>query len=179
MLYFCHIVREKTMGEIDITEAIIHDDYLAIKQAIKKGLDLEQMIENELNENEESLLFFALHHKCSFDTIKLLVESGIDIEKTDAQGVSFLDEAIVTGSLELVRYLVDEKGMDVNRTQRKSGFTPLMQAACYGYTQIVDFLLERGADIDARDSSGLNVVEYTKKLQRKKMQKHLESYIQK
>jgi ankyrin repeat protein len=167
------------MADIDITEAIINDDYLAIKQAIKKGLDLEQIIENELNENEESLLFFALHHKCSFDTIKLLVESGIDIEKTDSQGVSFLDEAIVTGDLELVRYLVDEKGMDVNQTKRKSGFTPLMQAASYGYTDIVDFLLEKGADIHARDSSNLNVIEYTKKLQRKNMQKHLEAYLQK
>jgi ankyrin repeat protein len=167
------------MADIDITEAIINDDYLAIKQAIKKGLDLEQMIENELNENEESLLFFALHHKCSFDTIKLLVESGIDIEKTDSQGVSFLDEAIVTGDLELVRYLVDEKGMDVNQTKRKSGFTPLMQAASYGYTDIVDFLLEKGADIHARDSSNLNVIEYTKKLQRRNMQKHLENYLQK
>ena len=167
------------MGDIDITEAIINDDYLAIKQAIKKGLDLEQIIENELNENEESLLFFALHHKCSFDTIKLLVESGIDIEKTDSQGVSFLDEAIVTGSLELVRYLVEEKEMDVNQTERKSGFTPLMQAACYGYTDIVDFLLEKGADIHARDASNLNVIEYTKKLQRKNMQKHLEEYLQK
>jgi ankyrin repeat protein len=167
------------MADIDITEAIINDDYLAIKQAIKKGLDLEQIIENELTENEESLLFFALHHKCSFDTIKLLIESGIDIEKTDTQGVSLLDEAIVTGDLELVRYLVDEKGMDVNQTKRKSGFTPLMQAASYGYTDIVDFLLEKGADIHARDSSNLNVIEYTKKLQRKNMQKHLENYLQK
>jgi len=165
------------MRDTDITEAIINDDYLAIKQAIKKGLDLEQIIENELNENEESLLFFALHHKCSFETIKLFIDSGVDIWKCDAQGVSFLDEAIVTGSLELVKYLVEEKHMDVNQTKRKSGFTPLMQAACYGYTDIVDFLLEKGADIHARDNSDMDVLEYTKKLQRKNMQKHLETYL--
>ena len=167
------------MADIDITQAIINDDYLAIKKAIKQGVDLNQIVENELNENDESLLFFALHHKCSFDTIKLMIESGADIEQVDPQGVSLLDEAIVSGSLELVRYLVEEKGMDVNRTQRKSGFTPLMQAAAYGYTDIVDFLLEKGADIHARDSSNLNVIEYTKKLQRKNMQKHLENYLDK
>lgn len=167
------------MADIDITQAIINDDYLAIKKAIKQGVDLNQIVENELNENDESLLFFALHHKCSFDTIKLMIESGADIEQVDPQGVSLLDEAIVSGSLELVRYLVEEKGMDVNRTQRKSGFTPLMQAAVYGYTDIVDFLLEKGADIHARDSSNLNVIEYTKKLQRKNMQKHLENYLDK
>jgi ankyrin repeat protein len=54
-----------------------------------------------------------------------------------------------------------------------------MQAASYGYTDIVDFLLEKGADIHARDSSNLNVIEYTKKLQRRNMQKHLENYLQK
>jgi len=167
------------MADIDITQAIINDDYLAIKKAIKQGVDLNQIVENELNENDESLLFFALHHKCSFDTIKLMIESGADIEQVDPQGVSLLDEAIVSGSLELVRYLVEEKGMDVNRTQRQSGFTPLMQAAAYGYTDIVDFLLEKGADIHARDSSNLNVIEYTKKLQRKNMQKHLENYLDK
>ncbi len=167
------------MADIDIVEAIINDDYLKIKQAIKKGVDLEQIVENELNENEESLLFFALHHKCSFDTIKLLIDSGIDIERVDDEGVSLLDEAIVSGSLELVRFLVEEKGMDVNSTKRKSGFTPLMQAASYGYTDIVDFLLEKGADIHARDNNNLNVLEYTKKLQRKNMQKHLESYLEK
>jgi len=162
-----------------IVRAVEHDDYVGIKQAIKKGADLEQIVENELNENEESLLFYALHCKCSFDTVKLLIESGVDIERYDDQGVSFLDEAIVTGDLELVRYLVEEKGMDVNATQRRSGFTPLMQAASYGYTDIVAFLLEKGADIEARDSSGLNVLEYTKKLQRKKMQQYLEEHMAK
>ena len=166
-------------NQTDITEALRNDDYLSIKQAIKNGVDLEQIIENELNENEESLLFYALHHKCSFDTIKLLIDSGIDIYKCDDHGVSLLDEAIVTGDLELVRYLVDEKGMDVNMTKRKSGFTPLMQAASYGYTDIVRYLLEKGADIHARDSSNLNVIEYTKKLQRKNMQKFLEEYLEK
>ncbi len=165
------------MGEIDIVEAIRRDDYIGIKKAIKAGADLEQIVENEMNENEESLLFYALHHKCDFETIKLLIESGVDIARCDEEGVSLLDEAIVTGDLELVRYLVEEKDMDVNMTRRKSGFTPLMQAASYGYTEIVQFLLDKGADIEARDSSNLNVIEYTKKLQRKNMQKFLESYL--
>ncbi len=165
------------MVEIDIVEAIRRDDYIGIKKAIKAGADLEQIVENEMNENEESLLFYALHHKCDFETIKLLIESGVDIARCDEEGVSLLDEAIVTGELELVRYLVEEKEMDVNMTRRKSGFTPLMQAASYGYTEIVQFLLDKGADIEARDSSNLNVIEYTKKLQRKNMQKFLESYL--
>ena len=165
------------MAEIDIVEAIIKDDYVSIKKAIKQGVDLEQIVENELNENEEPLLFFALHHKCSFETIILLVESGIDINRLDDEGISFLDEAIVTGNLDLVSYLVEEKGFDVNVTHRKSAFTPLMQAACYGYTDIVQYLLEKGADIYRKDSSNMDVIAYTQKLQRKQMQHFLEDYI--
>ncbi len=167
------------MDEYDIVEAIREDNYLAIKKAIKNGADLSQVVENELNENEESLLFYALHHKCSFESLKLLIENTQDIYATDAQGVSLLDEAIVSGDLELVKYLIEEKNMDVNLTKRKSGFTPLMQAACYGYKEIASYLLEKGADIDAKDSTNLNVIEYTKKLQRKSMQKFLEEYISK
>ncbi len=179
VILFYYIERRWSMQEIDILEALRNDDYMRIKQALKKGVDLEQIVENELNENEEPLLFYALHHKCSFETIKLLVESGADARLCDDQGVSLLDEAIVSGDLELVRYLVEEKGLDVNETRRKSGFTPLMQAASYGYTDIVRYLLEKGADIHARDSSNLTVLEYTKKLQRKNMQKFLETYLEK
>jgi len=165
------------MGNSNIVQAIEHDDYLGVKQAIKKGVDLEQIVENELNENEESLLFYALHRKCSYDTIMLLIESGIDILRVDDDGVSFLDEAISSGNVDLVRYLVETKGMNVNETKRKSGFTPLMQAACYGYTEIVELLLSHGADIHAKDSSNLDVVGYTRKLQRKTMQKFLEDFL--
>ncbi len=167
------------MDKVDIVKAIEQDDYLTIKQAIKKNTDLEQIVENELNENEESLLFYALHRKCSFETIKLLIESGIDIYKCNDDGVSFLDEAIITGDLELVKLLVEEKKMDVNKTTRKSAFTPLMQAACYGYTDIVQFLLDKGADIEARDASDMDVFDYVRKLQRKKMQTFLEEYREK
>ena len=164
------------MVENDIVKAIEHDDYMGVKRAIEKGADLDQIVENELNENEEPLLFYALHRKCSYETIKLLIDSGVDIYRCDDEGVSFLDEAIVSGNLQLVRLLVEEKGMDVNKTARKSGFTPLMQAACYGYTDIVAYLLEKGADIEARDATDLNVIDYAKKLQRKQMQTFLESY---
>ncbi len=165
------------MDEYGIVEAIKEDNYIAIKKAIKNGANLDMIVENELNENEETLLFYALHHKCSFESMKLLIDNSMDIYSTDAQGVSLLDEAIVNGDLELVKYLVEEKNMDVNITKRKSGFTPLMQAACYGYEEIAGYLLDKGADINAKDSTNLNVMEYTKKLRRKSMQNFLEEYI--
>ncbi len=175
----CLIFKKRvTMNEPDIVKAVKEDNYIAIKKAISNGADPQQVIENELNENEESLIFYAIHNKCSYESIKLLIDNATDIFKTDAHGVSLLDEAIVSGDLFLVKYLVEKKEMDVNFTKRGSGFTPLMQAACYGYEEIVKYLLEKGADINAKDSANLSVIEYTKKLQRKSMQKFLENYIE-
>lgn len=158
----------------DILEAIREDNYLQIKKEIEKGIDLNQIIENEDNENEECLLFYALHKKCSFETLKLMIENGIDLDYSDNEGVSLLDEAIVSGNMDLITYLLDEKKMDANVTKRKSGLTPLIQAACYGNIELVKVLIAHGADVNVKDSSNLSAADYARKLQRKKMQQFLE-----
>jgi len=49
--------------------------------------------------------------------------------------------------------LIEEK--DVN------GFTPLMVAAYYGYTPVLKFLLENGANVDATDKNGWTALMYS------------------
>lgn len=158
----------------DIMAAIREDNYLQIKKEIQSGIDLNQIIENEDNENDECLIFYALHKKCSFNTLKLMIESGVDIMYIDTEGVGLLDEAIVSGNIELITYLLDEYNMDANVTKRKSGLTPLIQAACYGNIELVKLLITHGADITTRDCMNLSAVDYARKLQRKKMQQFLE-----
>ncbi len=157
-----------------IQEIISNDSYIQLKQEIKKGLDLNQIVENETNENEEPLIFYALHKKCSFETLKLMVEEGVDIDYVDREGVGLLDEAIVSGNMEFIEYLLVEKKMDVNKTTRRSGLTPIIQASCYGNIDLVRLLLHHGGDIDATDSMNLSAMDYARKLQRKKMLQFLE-----
>ena len=159
----------------DIMQAICEDNYLQIKKLIKDGIDINDIIENEDNENDECLMFYAIHKKCSLETLKLMVENGFDIEFTDEHGVSLLDEAIVLGNVEFVTYLLDEKNINPNQTKRKSGLTPLMQASCYGKVDLVKLLIARGGDINVKDNLNLTAVDYARKLQRKKMQEFLES----
>lgn len=159
----------------DILDAIRQDNFLEIKNQINTGLDVNQIIENEDNENDECLVFYAIHKKCSFETVKLFIDNGVDLEFTDAEGVGLLDEAIVSGNMELIQYLIDEKKMDVNVTKRKSGLTPLIQAACYGNIELVKFLIDKGADVQARDKMNLSALDYARKMQRKKMFEFLEN----
>ena len=74
--------------------------------------------------------------------------------------------AITYGNVFMVNHIID-KGIDVNQTQRRSGFTPLMCAACYGRTEIAKILLDNGANKDAKESKGFNATDFARKMNKK------------
>ncbi len=142
-------------------ELLRNDDYMGIKKYLKNGGDLE-----ETNETGESVLACAMREGCDFDTVMLLVESGAEIKEFDDEGVSVLDMAITYDNLEMVQYLI-EQGIDINTTTRRSGFTALMAASCYGRTEITKLLLESGVNQDALDSKGFRAVDFARKMNKK------------
>jgi ankyrin repeat protein len=100
------------------------------------------------------------------DTLMLLIENGADIFHTDDEGVSVFDIAITYDNLEFVKYLV-ANGRDVNETLRRSGFTPLMAAACYGRVEIAKYLLKEGANQYAQDLKGFTAIDFARKMNKK------------
>jgi ankyrin repeat protein len=160
-----------------LSDALEEDHYLKVKQAIKDGEDLNQMI--EISEDEYSpVLFYALRCRVSVDTIELLIESGADTEYVSEDGVGILDEAVIFGNLDVIKYLVDEKGMDINKTKRKSGMTPFIQACCYGNLEIIDYIYSKGIDIYQKDNSGMDAFDYSKRLGKTSVENYLKKIIQ-
>lgn len=147
-----------------LLDTIIENDYIGLKQLIKNGVDLNIEIDHEDCEN---IFFLAIRYKADFDFLKLLIDNKLDLAYLNDQGVGILDEAVITGSLKLVKYLVEEKKLNPCVTNRKSGFTPLMQASSYGYIEMIEYLLSSGANIDDKDSCGLNAKDYSKRLGQK------------
>jgi len=145
----------------ELISSVLKDDYIGVKKLIKKGIDINQPLDME---DDENIFFFAIKHRVSVDVLILLVESGLDLSYTDAQGVGILDEAMNINDIEFIKYLVEEKGLDPLVTNRKSGFTPLMQVCSYGYLEIVKYLIEKGANIHEKDNFGFSAKEYAKKL---------------
>ena len=121
-------------------ELLERDDYIGIKKYIKDGANIE-----ETNDVGESVLACAIRAKCDIDTLMLLIENGSDIFDFDDEGVSIFDMAITYNNIEMFRYLL-EKGVDINITNRRSGFTPLMAAVCYGRNDIIKILIEQGVE---------------------------------
>jgi ankyrin repeat protein len=65
--------------------------------------------------------------------------------------------------------------MDVNSTQRKSGMLPILLASCFNDIEIIELLLENGADINATDASGVSAKDYAKKLGQKRVVEFLDT----
>ncbi|QOY53341.1 ankyrin repeat domain-containing protein [Candidatus Sulfurimonas baltica] len=146
-----------------------NNDYLGVKKYLRDGADV-----NEADEHEESVLAMSFRHHCDMDLIMLLIESGADIYDFDEEGVSIFEVAITYGNIEIVKYLISD-GIDVNKTHRRSGFTPMMAAACYGRIEILKLLMQEGADKNAVDSKGWGVADFARKMKKNKVLELLEN----
>lgn len=102
--------------------------------------------DEQTQEDPEKQLFDAIAIK-NIDAVKRIVNDNpsINLNCFDADELTPLQHSCHTGDVELAKYLID-RGADVNFTQRKDGYTPLMFAAISARDKIVRLLLERGAD---------------------------------
>jgi ankyrin repeat protein len=146
-------------------DALKRDSLQDIKTLISENEDV-----NDTNESGESVLAYALRSHCDFSIIELLIEAGADIYHADDEGVSVFEMAITYNNHKMIE-LYMKNGIDVNSTKRKSGFTPLMCAACYGRYDVAKILLENGADKDVTDTRGLSAVDFARKTNKKSILK--------
>jgi len=100
--------------------------------------------------------------------IRAIVKRGCDPNAAyGALNWTPLMHAISRNQIEAVKALLDS-GADVNKTgdyeteprTKQLRVTPLMMAAGYGYTPIVELLLQRGADPAPADSDGNRALDY-------------------
>jgi hypothetical protein len=92
--------------------------------------------------------------------VRLLVEKGANLEAKTNRGQTALSLAARAGRVEVVRYLID-KGAEIG-SEDNARRTPLMLAAKnrYGDGDVMQLLLERGADPEAKDNTGCTAWDY-------------------
>jgi ankyrin repeat protein len=96
------------------------------------------------------------------DTIRVLLQGRADLFMSSKRGKTSLYMAVKYGSLELVKELVEEGGVDkfhidesINSWQHSS---MLFVAAHCGKKEMVEFLLEKGAKSNRKDDTGLTAL---------------------
>lgn len=133
------------------------DGYVIIKILLELGANIN--IQNDLGNTPLHELFKIEN---SFDSIKLLVSTAMEIKKLldtgNINGNTPLHLASYHQNPEVVQYLID-KGADVT-AKNKKGNTPFIEAILGNNKEVVAMFLELGVDPKIVNSEGKNVLHF-------------------
>src|SRR6188508_3327696 len=85
------------------------------------------------------------------DMLKVLLEAGANVESPNADGQTALLAVARTGNVEAAKLLLDH-GAAVDATEKFGGQTPLMWAAARRHPEMMQLLISKGADVNARST---------------------------
>jgi ankyrin repeat protein len=130
---------------VAMTKAATFDDVREVKALIDKGMSPNQQTPKGM-----PILMLAMQEK-SMKTVDYLINvKGIDLNQANISNETPLMFASLYGMLPEVKILVNQKEVPVNR----SGWTPLHYACTNGHLNIAEFLLDKGAAVDAPSPNG-------------------------
>jgi len=116
---------------------------------------------------------------CNVEIVNLLIKNGANIncKANNAWELTpLLSATIHGGPIEVVKLLLNNHA-EVNVKDNKVGMTPLMQAACRGYFEIVKELVEHGADLTPKDYKGRTALDWAELTFRKRIANYLKERI--
>ncbi|XP_046572035.1 ankyrin repeat family A protein 2-like isoform X2 [Haliotis rubra] len=94
------------------------------------------------------------------DVVEFLVGRGADVSLVNRDGNNILHLACYGGDLETVKLILSLNVVDVNSRGGRYSRTPVMEAAVYGYRDMVELLVGKGADVSLVDNRGYNIIHY-------------------
>jgi len=139
----------------EIINAVKSGDVESARRFLAAGTDI-----NSRDEEGATLLMIAAHTG-NLRMVIALIELGADVNATDERGWTPLMKAAYNaemnrGFADVVQALIDA-GANIEMPI-SFGVRPLMLAAGYGETAVVETLLKAGADVTARNEGGLTAL---------------------
>lgn len=122
-----------------------------IKALIESGYDVDQRFDN----GTTSLMMACCEDAC--DSVKMLISLGADINATDANGQTPLIYASMKNSENSAKLLLAEKNIELEKKDI-TGSTALLRAVHCSCHEIIQLLIQAGADINAVNFYGESVL---------------------
>ena len=143
--------------KVSFSEAIKSDNLTAVKTYIQIHPNLNNYYYDAAT--PENSAYCPLHTAVKngkFESVKLLVSSGANINRLTPTEATPILLAAQEGYLNILKYLHSQGG-DVNKPvnnpgKSNDGRTPLQSAAIYANAACAEYLLAAGAQVDAKDS---------------------------
>lgn len=148
---------QETSPDQALRAAVLAGDTRAMKSAIKKGANVNQGM--PLAEAASGYCLGpteARDVKQCPEVVRVLVEAGADVNKSNPGGWNALMGAADEGYLEVVKYLVS-KGAVVDAKTRQ-GRTALIRSAYHGQNEVISYLISKGADVNLADNGGVTAL---------------------
>ncbi|CAD5113657.1 DgyrCDS2818 [Dimorphilus gyrociliatus] len=98
------------------------------------------------NKNDTPVLWAARWNH--IETVKAMITLKANLQHQNDKGSTPLYWAIRYGFPDMVKVLIEEGKADINQTRKLGLVSPLILAASMGYSQILEILLENGANVD-------------------------------
>jgi ankyrin repeat protein len=139
------------MSTPSLFSAVEQDNLQALNSLLQAGADCDSRNDEEMT---PLMLAAGLGH---LDMVETLIEHGANVNAKNPLGWTALMKAIYNYELDrgfpdIVAALI-EAGAEIEN-QIAYGTRPLMLAAGYGQTEVIEILLGAGADVHARNEGG-------------------------
>ena len=132
-----------------------------VKQLIEAGADI--ILQDNMKDNP----FLYAGAEGLLDILKLLIQAKADTKLTNRYGGTALIPAAEKGHVDNVRVLLAESDVNVNHINNL-GWTALLEAVILSkggakQQQIVQLLIEHGADVNIPDKGGVTPLQHARK----------------
>ena len=143
-------MKKDDSGEIPLSVAVRCGNLSVAECLLGKTKNPASVVDNEGS---------TLLHKAAWGDVPGIARRLIDVydippEVRDNDGRTAVHVAAYQGSCKMLKYLLKEKCVDVNAADN-GGRTPLFSGAYDGNLRALKILCEQGADVSAKDRSGL------------------------
>jgi ankyrin repeat protein len=133
----------KPDGSTPLQWAVFNGDVAGAKRLIKEGADVTAT--NNYGANAMQLAADT----ANTELIALLLKAGADPQSPNADGETALHVVARSGNVEAARLLI-KAGAKIDAVERFGGQTPLMWAAARRQPEMMELLISKGANINAR-----------------------------